>query len=89
MSNKLIYTLMLAAAVGLAACDDSADNAAEDARAPDPANPNMMNNDAAEQQRREEAEAAQRRADENGGEMSPPTAPTPTPTPPPTNDPQQ
>lgn len=85
MSNKLIYTLMLAAAVGLAACDDSADNTAEDARDLDPANQNMMNNDAAEQQRREEAEAAQRRADENRGEMSPPT----TPTPPPASTPQQ
>lgn len=84
MPNKLIYPLMLAASLGLAACDDKADNPAEGARETPSLDQNTMNNDAAEQQRREEAEAAQRRADEN--QSSSPAAPI---SPPPATSPQQ
>jgi len=67
MQKTIAYAFMLAATLGLAACDKPSEDAAEDAREAQSEAQESMN-DAAEQSNEaidKEAEAAQERAEEN------------------------
>ncbi|MHA6493353.1 hypothetical protein ACX0MV_08905 [Pseudomonas borbori] len=88
MPKTLTYALMLAATLGLAACDKPGEEAAEDAQEARAEAQESMK-DAAEEQNEaaeHEAEAARERAEENSNMNAPSTtAPGQPVSPPPTN----
>lgn len=77
MQKTLVYTLMLAATLGLAACDKASENKAEDARESAQDARESMNDAVKESNEavQESAEAARERAKENLEEA--PTTPPP------------